>query len=532
MLKARTPLLVGLLVIVGVVAFIFTFGTLDKGMDEEEAYTVYATFDDATGLAPGSRIMIAGIEVGRLGTPILDPKDPARARVPMLIRKDVTLFRGKWNDARKTWVNGASAIRRQASLIGDYDVALSPGLDGDILKPGEDIPNIISEAGLGAVLKTLEDGSKSIFPQLEKITSDIGSITTSLRSAVGDEQGAAALQKIRADVEKTTDNVQQLTSELRNFLSNSIYTRGDEIGRILENLEKTSAQLAAATNASSARLERILEGVEGVTKDIAKFIADQTEEPGKAKAGTVSHIIAGLEKDMALIEGSLENIRGVTDNLEQGKGTIGRLLTDDKLITDVERVVGDIEEFTSTFSRTQVKVQFRTDYYVGRDDWKTTVDFRLQPAPDKYYLLQLVDDPFGKSRRSTRVTSTNDPRLPPVLIEEITETTSDFKFSAQFAKRYHFLTFRYGILESTGALGLDLDLLNDALNFKFDMFEFGRDQFPRLRFLAHWEFLQHFFVSAGIDDMLNASSRDWFVGFGVRFVDDDIKGVLPFTPSP
>jgi phospholipid/cholesterol/gamma-HCH transport system substrate-binding protein len=532
MLKARTPLLVGLLVIAGVVAFIFTFGTLDKGMDEDQAYTVYANFDDATGLAPGSRIMIAGIEVGRLGTPILDPTNPSRARVPLLIRNDVVLRQGKWDPEKKTWVNGASAIRRQASLIGDYDVALSPGIDGDVLKPESDIPNIVSEAGLGAVLKTLEDGSKSIFPQLDRITTDIASITKSLRGAIGDDQGAAALQKIRADVEKTTENVQQLTGELRNFLSSSIYPRGDNIERILANLERTSAQLSSATVASSARLERILQGIEGATANISRFIADQTADPNQAKAGTVSHILAGLEKDMALIEGSLENIRSVTASLEQGKGTVGRLLTDDKLITDIERVVGDVEEFTSTFSRTQVGIQFRTDYYVGRDDWKTVVDFKLQPSPDKYYLLQLIDDPFGKSRRSTRVTSSNDPRLPPVLIEEITETNSDFKVSAQFAKRFHFLTFRYGILESSGGLGIDADLLNDSLNFKFDMFEFGRDAFPRLRLLAQWEFLEHFFVSAGIDDMLNAGARDWFVGLGVRFIDDDIKGVLPFAPSP
>ena len=208
------------------------------------------------------------------------------------------------------------------------------------------------------------------------------------------------------------------------------------------------------------------------------------------------------------------------------------MLTDDKLITDIERVIGDVEDFTSTFSRTQVKVQFRTDYYVGRSAYKSTIDFALHPGPDKYYLLQLVDDPIGKATRKLRVTQTNDPRLPPILVEEITETSSDFKITAQFAKRFHFMTFRYGVMESTGGVGIDADLLEDSLNFKLDIFEFGRDQFPRLRLLAQWEFLSHFFLSAGIDDMLNPSSRDWFVGLGIRFVDEDLKGVAPLVPIP
>jgi phospholipid/cholesterol/gamma-HCH transport system substrate-binding protein len=241
--------------------------------------------------------------------------------------------------------------------------------------------------------------------------------------------------------------------------------------------------------------------------------------------------MSGIEKDMQLVHGSLENIRKVTENLEQGRGTIGRLLTDDKLINDVERVVSQVEDFTSTISRTQIKVAFRADYFVGRGAFKSIIDFALQPSPDKYYLLQLVDDPLGKSSRRLRVTTTNDPRVPPVLVEEVSETRDSFKITAQFAKRFHFLTFRYGVMESTGGLGLDADLLSDTLNFKLDLFDLGRDEFPRLRILGQWEFLKHFFVSAGIDDLLNGGSRDWFIGLGVRFVDEDLKGVMPFVPS-
>ena len=532
MLKAKTPLLVGLLVLVATGAFIFTFGTLKQGMDEEDAYTVYARFDDASGLAPDSRITLAGIEVGRLGIPALDPEDPAMARVPLLIRKDVVLKKGIWDEKKKTWVNGAAALRRQSSLIGDYDVALSPGIDGEIIPPGGLIPNITGETGLPAVIATLEDSSKIVFPALEKITDDVQAITDSLRGAIGDEEGSKTLAKIKSDVEKTTDNVQKLTAEMRDFLSERVYPRGDNLERILANLERTSNQLAEASTNSTASLDRILARIETVTGSIARFVDEQTASPDTAKDGTIAKTLAGLEKSMALIEGSLENVRAVTENLEQGRGTIGRLLTDDKLITDIERVVGDVEDFTSTYTRTQIKVQFRTDYYVGRGAYKTTVDFALVPGPDKYYLFQLVDDPLGKATRKLRVTTTNDPRLPPVLVEEIAETRGDFKISAQFAKRFHFITFRAGVTESTGGIGIDADLLNDALSFKLDAFEFGRDEFPRLRLLAQWEFFSHFVLSAGIDDMLNASSRDWFVGLGIRFFDDDLKSVLPLVPSP
>lgn len=525
MLKARTPLVVGLLLIGAVVAFIFAFGSLKTGLDPADLYTVYARFDDASGLAPESRVVVAGIEVGKLGEPILDPKAPTKARVPLLLKKSVVLRKGVWDPKAEAWVNGAAVLRRQASLIGDYDVVLTPGLDGEVIPPGGDIPNVVSESGLGAIMKTVQDSSKTIFPKFEKITGDIADITGTLKASLVDDNGAAGIKQIRQDVAKITENVKTVTEEMREFLKTQVYSRGDDLKAIAQNLEKASAAIAQAAGPSVERIDKILSRVDRVAESIERFVAAQTAPVDGGPAPTVS-------KSLALLEGSMENIRKVTEKLEEGRGTLGRLLTDDKLVNDVEKIVSDVEDFTSTLTRTEIKVSFRTDYFVGRDAFKTTVDFAVAPSPDKYYLIQLIDDSIGKASRTTRVTTSNDPRVPPVLVEEIATTSNAFKLSAQFAKRWSWLTFRLGVLESTGGFGVDASLLDDALAFKLDVFEFGRDVYPHMRLLAQWEFLEHFFLSAGIDDMLNGPSRDWFVGLGLRFVDDDLKSVLPLLPSP
>ncbi|MCB9735641.1 MAG: MCE family protein [Deltaproteobacteria bacterium] len=532
MLKSKTPLLVGLLVIVAAVAFVFTFGSLDTGMDAADGYRVYARFDDATGLVSNSRIMLSGIEVGRLGKIELDPEQPDMARVELLVRKDIGLHKGLYDERQGLWVDGATATRRQASLIGDYYVALTPGIKGPLLGEGDYIPNVISQTGFGAVLKNLEDASSSVFPKLDAITDDIKAITGGLRKTLGEENAVADLKQIRTDIAKTTENVAALTGELRTFLRTDIYPRGSDIQQILSHIDRTAATLEAATARTAASVDKIAASMETASLDVRRFISDQTASAGTAKDGTVAHAIARLDHNMAILEGTLENVRSITAQVEQGKSTVGRLLTDDKLITDIERVVADVSDYTSTFSRTQIKLGFRTDYFVGRGAFKNTIDVSLHPRPDKYYLLQIVDDPVGRTVSTRRVTTTNDPRVPPVLVEDIQETTSQLKISVEIAKRWDFLTFRYGIIENSGGLGIDATLLDDALNFKFDIFEFGHDTYPRLRLLGEWEFLTHFVLAAGIDDILNAGSRDWFVGLGVRFVDDDIKAILPLAPSP
>jgi len=532
MLKAKTPLLVGLLVIAGAIAFIFTFGSLEEGIDSDEAYTVHALFDDATGLVPNSRVMLSGIEVGRLAKIGLDDEHPELARVEILLRKDITLRQGVLDPQSGVWRDGATAVRQQASLIGDYYVALSPGLRGDAIPPGGRIPNVVSSAGLGSVIKNLEGASSAIFPKLEQIADDIKSITGGLKEVVGEQGAVTDLKQIRKDIAQTTENVMHLSGELRTFLSDSVYPHGQDIGAIMTNIERATSNISKAASQTTLALDRIMGRLDRASAEVGDFVAEQSKVGEAAQPGTIGAAIASLNKNMALLEGTLESVRAVAGRIEQGKGTVGKLLTDDKLIDDIERIVEDVGDVTSVIGRTQVKVQFRADRYMGRGAFKSTVDFSLHPRPDKYYLIQLIDDPAGRLMTTRRVTTTNDPRVPPVLVEDVEETTSDFKISAQLAKRWHALTFRYGIMESSGGLGLDLDLLDDSLNFKLDVFDMGRNTYPRMRLLAQWEFLSHFFISAGIDDMLNAEPRDWFVGVGVRFYDDDLKALLPVSPIP
>jgi phospholipid/cholesterol/gamma-HCH transport system substrate-binding protein len=81
--------------------------------------------------------------------------------------------------------------------------------------------------------------------------------------------------------------------------------------------------------------------------------------------------------------------------------------------------------------------------------------------------------------------------------------------------------------------------LEDRLEFKVDVFEFTNPDktYPRLKAYANLIFVKHLFVTAGADDVINAplrdqttgrilSGRDYFVGGGLYFTDDDIKGLI------
>jgi phospholipid/cholesterol/gamma-HCH transport system substrate-binding protein len=172
---------------------------------------------------------------------------------------------------------------------------------------------------------------------------------------------------------------------------------------------------------------------------------------------------------------------------------------------------------------------------------------RIIPKPDKWYGLELVDDPRGLTRRVQIQNQFPDGSINnaffPGSVTQIT-TERQLKFSAYLAKRYGFISGRFGILENTGGFGVKLHLFNDSLTVSADAFEFANPlkDHPRLKLYADYRFLDHLLITAGADDVVNkripddvdktriVSGRDFFVGAGFFFNDDDIKLLLTALP--
>ena len=98
-----------------------------------------------------------------------------------------------------------------------------------------------------------------------------------------------------------------------------------------------------------------------------------------------------------------------------------------------------------------------------------------------------------------------------------------------FAKRIGPFTGRFGILESTGGVGLDTHLLQDRFEIRQDLFGFGEELQPRWRIALGYEFIQRLWMLAGVDEVFNRDRRDYFIGLQLRFNDQDLKAMLPFA---
>src|SRR5439155_8371202 len=79
------------------------------------------------------------------------------------------------------------------------------------------------------------------------------------------------------------------------------------------------------------------------------------------------------------------------------------------------------------------------------------------------------------------------------------------RFTFQFAKRFNWLTLRYGLKESTGGIGADADfnLWGNDLKLSTDVFDATWDKYPRVKVALAYELFRHVYIMGGVDELLN-----------------------------
>lgn len=485
--RLTTAAKVGVFAVVTAVAGFFIYSFASKSGGSGSGYRVYALMQDASGLAKHSHVRVAGIPVGSIDSIKLQGY---QARIDIRINDDVKLY------------EDATVSRVASSLLGEYFLAITPGTEGRRqLKEGDRI-----QVGMEGIT------TDEIMRQVSDIAKDVKKVTTALAESVGSDQG-------KENLKSTLENLAQVTEAL----NETVRENRQSVRNILNNVERITAE-------GRPEIKEILGNVRESTSEIRELLAKSEGE--NQKAGEVRQIVDKVNRASSSLENALKNLDEVSGRLERGEGTLGRLSKDEKLINEVEGVAESVNEFVGGVSRLQTIVLLRTDYQFLASTVKSYVELRLQPREDKYYVIEVVNEPRGLTLYEQIDVDTTNPNDPPHYREVRTITTNSLRFSLQFAQSFGPFTGRFGLKESTGGVGLDLSLFESRFELRQDLFGFGEVVLPRYRVSLGYEFVKRFWLLGGVDDVLSRSRRDYFVGVALKFNDEDLKTILPFAPGP
>jgi phospholipid/cholesterol/gamma-HCH transport system substrate-binding protein len=483
MLKVTQAAKVGIFLLISVAAIYLVLRSIDKGGGSAGSYTVHAFVKDATGLANHSRVTIAGIPVGQIDSIVLEG---GKARINVKMNREVDLF------------DNATLGKKSALVLGEAVLVLTNGTpDYRKLKNGDEVTHVIEFTEAGDVLD-----------EVKQIADRVKAVAEQLANSIGSQQGGENMRAILQNLADATRAMNDTIRENRGYIN------------------ETLRNVATITGRGGPELEKILANVRDITEQVRELVA---ANQGGKPPGELRETVDNIRNASRSLESALNHVDSISGRVDRGEGTIGRLSKDETLINEVQGVAEGVNDYVGGLTRLQTIVGLRTDYNFLANTIKSYVSLRLQPREDKYYEIELINDPRGLTSYTQTETDTTDTQMPPHY-QTITTTTSDsFRFSLQFARRLGPFTGRFGIKESTGGVGLDLHLLNDRFELVQDLFGFGEEVEPRYRVSIGYEFIHRLWLLGGIDHAFESDLRDYFLGLQLRFTDEDLKTILPFA---
>jgi len=495
MRRSLAGLTVGALALIVLVTTYLLFQYTSKKITGGGGYRVHALFHNALGVYERTRVLSAGLRVGQVEERELDQKS-GKAKVFLRIMPDIKLY------------ENAAIAKKAASLLGEYYLEVDPGSSFAVRK------------GERVALRELHEGD-----EIEVVTEpvEMGDIMNSVGETL------PVLRDILADVKVLTggpikdiaNNANELI-EKNSVIVERLLARIDDIAATVQGVTHSEADDVRVTLRNAREISEAIKGLVGTTQG-------QVSGAGQDLRSSLQKVQTSIDN----LDKSLRNVDKITGRLVEGEGTVGHLLTDDTVAKNLDSITDDVSTITRGVNRLQTIVGLRMEYNVMARNLKSYVSVQLATRPDKFYLIELVDDPRGYRSTETVVGYSSDRGA---YSDQKITTTDKLRISFMFGKRWGPFQGRFGIKESTGGMGADLFLLNDHLMLSADVFDTRSNQYPRFTARAYLGlYKKYIYLVGGADDVFNYTRTpgaggffDWFVGLQLIFNDEDLKTLLLF----
>jgi len=342
----------------------------------------------------------------------------------------------------------------------------------------------------------------------------------------------ADMSSVMASVGSIATDVKKITATL----SNVIGTKDSEskLQNIVDDIEGITSTLRGTLTENRSDLRQVMANLREVSQGIKEVMSDDNRE-------RLDRILASFDTSMEEVKGATRNIKLISEKVERGEGTLGRLVNDETTLNEIEGAIKDLRDVISPVNKLQITVDYHGE--VRRETGvQNYFNLMFRTQPDRYYLIGATDkddevtDTTTETFENTPATG-DDPAK--VRTRETTRTSKQLAFNLQFAKRWYNVALRFGLFESTGGFGGDIYFFRDRMRMAVEAFDWkSRDNAQRrvahLKAYASVLFFNHISAMAGVDDITRLDQNtgkplatpNYFVGAGLSFNDQDIKALF------
>jgi phospholipid/cholesterol/gamma-HCH transport system substrate-binding protein len=280
-LKISREIKTAVLAIAAIALFVFGFNFL-KGKDLLDSSTkVLTKFDNSYGLVPAATVSFDGIQVGKVLSVINDFENGGVV-VEFSIAKDIPFTKN-------------SSVKLIKDILGGISLALVPSNNGARIQNGDVVSN---EVGVGLVDK-LQTSLTGISSDLTSTLKKADSLFLSVNSVVTDDTDKGLKAAIA-----------ELTQTMRAFKSTSY-----ELNKMISEDRSNFNEMIISFKLTADKFGKVADSLKQVN----------------------------LNKTVTSLDITLNKLNVVLSKLENGEGTMGKLLQDDTLYTNLSGSTAELE---------------------------------------------------------------------------------------------------------------------------------------------------------------------------------------------
>lgn len=301
---------IGILAVLALIGFIWGYKFLKGQNLFSNAQVFYATYSNVDNLPTSSPVLINGLQVGMVTRQFLDEKNPDRIIIEFDVLKEIHVPKSTIAVMQTTSFMGGKSINLMFKGVCINDCAQS----GDTLSS--------DYAGL---LKTM------LPPELVKdyvvvLRDNIGGLMDSVGAKLQSDDNQAG--RTLNDLTETIKNLKSITDKV-DFLV-------DGVARGLIGTSNNLNSISGNLKANNDQISAILSNAEGFTADL------KNAELGKTIDGA-NYALVSLQESLEEVKKAAVSLESIMANINNGNGTMGKLIKDPALYTNLERTSKNLD---------------------------------------------------------------------------------------------------------------------------------------------------------------------------------------------
>ena len=282
-MKLTREIKTAILVIASILLFIWGYSFL-KGRELFSTYTTfYAEYDSVEGLAKSAPITLNGLVIGKVTVIKINP-NTGKLMVEMQVKTDFPISRS------------SKATIYEPSFIGGKQIAIEPNF---------------------------QDKELAVDGQL---------LVTNIRVGLVESLGNQ-LSPLQVKLEKIMANTDVLLTSINNVLDKKTQ---EDLKVSLSELSQTMVQFRKASGTVNVMLDENKTQIKGIVTNFNKVSGDFAQISDSIKKAT-------LGKTVRDINATIAKVNGIMKGLESGKGSMGKLLNDDALYSNLDKSTKELE---------------------------------------------------------------------------------------------------------------------------------------------------------------------------------------------